>query len=319
MRKTPAEKEVNPPWLERIGPDPIADPALEATLCDAIVREMLIAIGRAPDGPARRLLGPLLRPPAARFVRLMAGADACVARSGMAAGARWLLPHLVQGVDVRGATEIPASGPVLIASNHPGAYDSVAIIANLPSRPDLMVLASDVPFLHHLSAVSAHLIFVPPELHQRMGAIRAMIRHLQAGGALLTFASGVVDPDPDLLPGAHEAVETWYPSLALALRRVPETQVVVTIVSSVVARRYLRSPIVRLAPGGWRRRKLAEFLQISTQLIFSRQAPLIPRVSFAAPIAARDLPARADGPITIAEVITRAQRLLAVHMEASPR
>ena len=251
---------------------PLTDQALEIDLRDYIVREMLLAIGRAPDGAARRLLGPFLRIPATRFARLMAGTDAVVGRSTMTAGAQWLLPQLVAGVAVRGAETIPLTGPLLVASNHPGAYDSVAIIASLPPRADLMILASDVPFLRRLPAIGAHTIYVSPDPHARMGVIRAMIRHLEAGGAVMTFGSGLVDPDPDLLPGAAEALEIWYESLAIALRRVPQTQVVVSIVSSVVAPQYMRSPLTRLKQDGWERRKLAEFLQIGAQLLFSKEA-----------------------------------------------
>jgi hypothetical protein len=290
--------------------------ALESDLRDAILREMLLATGRATDGPARLLLGPLLRPPAARFARLMAGADACVAQSGMTAGAAWLLSQLVQGAEVRGADAIPANGPVVIASNHPGAYDSVAIIAHLPARGDLAVLASDIPFLRRLPSISTNLIFVSPNPHERMGTVRAMIGHLQAGGALMTFGSGLVDPDPDLLPGAAEALETWYESLALVLRRVPETRLVLTIVSGVVAPAYMRSPLTRLASAGWERRKLAEFLQISMQLLTTRKPALTPRVSFGKPIAAADLAARTGEPITMQPIVERAKALLEAHMAA---
>ena len=294
-----------------------ADRALEIDLRDYIVREMLIAFGRAPDGVALRVLGPFLRIPATRFARLIAGTDAVVGRSTMTAGAQWLLSQLVTGVEVRGAETIPPAGPLLIASNHPGAYDSVAIIASLPPREDLMVLASDVPFLRRVPAIGAHTIYVSPDPYARMGAIRAMIRHLEAGGAVMTFGSGLVDPDPDLLPGAAEALDTWYESLAIALRRVPQTQVVVSIVSSVIAQQYMRSPLTRLKQDGWERRKLAEFLQIGSQLLLSKKAPLTPRVSFSQPVTAADLPAEPGQPITMRPIIERAKALLAEHMNHS--
>jgi hypothetical protein len=294
------------------------DLTLEDNLRDYILREILIAIGRSPDGPARRLLGPILRPPAQRFSRLMAGADRRVGQEGMVAGAQWLLPQLVDGVDVRGADDIPAQGPVLIASNHPGAYDSVAIIASLPPRPDLMVLASDIPFYRRLPAIGAHLIYVSPDPHERMGVIRAMIRHLEAGSAVMTFGTGLVDPDPDLLPGAREALRGWHESLALVVRRVPQTQVVVAIVSSVLAKEYLRSPVTRLKRDGWERRKLAEFLQVSSQLLFSRKPALRPRVSFGRPVVADDLRGGPGEPITIQPIIARADELLTAHMAAAP-
>ena len=296
----------------------VADRTLEIDLRNSIVREMLIAVGRSPDGVAHRILGPFLRIPASRFARLFAGTDAIIGQSTMTAGAQWLLSNLVTGVEVRGAETIPQTGPLLVASNHPGAYDSIAIIANLPPRADLTVLASDVPFLRRVPNIGAHTIYVSPDPHARMGAIRAMIRHLEADGAVMTFGSGLVDPDPDLLPGAAEALEIWYESLALALRRVPQTQVVVSIVSSVVAPQYMRSPLTRLKQDGWERRKLAEFLQIGSQLLFSKKAALTPRVSFSQPIIAADLPAEPGQPITMRPIIERAKALMAEHMVAAP-
>ena len=123
------------------------------------------------------------------------------------------------------------------------------------------------------------MIFVSPDPHARMGVIRAMIRHLETGGALMTFGSGLVDPYPDLLPGAAEALETWYNSLAIVLRRDPETRLVLSIGSSVVAPNSMRSLLTRLKQDGWERRKLAEFLQIGSQLMFSKKATVTPRCS----------------------------------------
>jgi len=295
----------------------VVDRALEIDLRDYIVREMLIAFGRAPDGVALRILGPLLRIPATRFARLIASTDAIIGQSTMSAGSQWLLSQLVTGVTVRGAEAIPLTGPLIVVSNHPGAYDSVAILASLPPRTDQMIVASDVPFLRRLPAIGAHTIYVSPDPHARMGVIRAMIRHLETGGALMTFGSGLVDPDPDLLPGAAAALETWYDSLAIVLRRVPETRLVLSIVSSVVAPQYMRSPLTRLKQDGWERRKLAEFLQIGSQLMFSKKATVTPRVSFSRPIRAADIPAEPGQPITMRPIIERAKALLAEHMDHS--
>jgi hypothetical protein len=321
MTSQPVEAADGSPLLEAtsVAPDAAAERPLEFDLRDAIVREMLIAAGRAPDGPASRILGPFLRIPASRFARLMAGTDAVVGRETMTAGAQWLLPQLVEGSIARGADALPTAGPLLVVSNHPGAYDSVTLIANLPPRADLMVPASDVPFLRRLPGIGQHLLYVSPDPHARMSVIRATIRHLEAGGAVMTFGSGLVDPDPDLLPGAAEALDIWYESLALALRRVPQTRVVTAIVSSVIAPQYMRSPLTRLKQDGWERRKLAEFLQIGTQLLFSKKAPLTPRVSFSRPVVAADLPAEPGQPITMQPIIALAKALLAEHMAAASK
>ena len=100
-----------------------------------------------------------------------------------------------------GKERIPEEGPLIVASNHPGAYDSIAIISNLP-RQDLKVIVSDVPFLRSLPAVSQRLIFTPSGPYSRMAALRGLLRHVQEGGAALIFPSGLVDPDPAFMPEA---------------------------------------------------------------------------------------------------------------------
>ena len=277
-------------------------------------REMLIALGRAPDDPARRLLGPILRPPAARFARLMARTDRAVAQAGIVAGARSLASDLWLDVAVRGAEQIPTKGPLLVASNHPGAYDSPAVISNLP-RNDLMIAASDIPFLRRLPAIGAHLIYVSPDTGARMAAIRAMIRHLRSDGAIFIYGTGLVDPDPGLMPGPREALESWSDSLALMLRAVPTTHLVVTIVSDVLAASCLRSPLTRLKADGWERRKLAEFLQISLQVLFAIRYNLRPRVSFAPPIPGSALNEGETQSVT-RRIVARAAALLTNHMES---
>ncbi len=57
-----------------------------------------------------------------------------------------------------------------------------------------------------------------------MAAARSGIRHLQNGGALLLFGTGLIDPDPAVYPGAEKEIENWSPSIDLFLRHVPECE-----------------------------------------------------------------------------------------------
>src|SRR5512135_2002487 len=85
-----------------------------------ILDEIFIALKQPPHGVARRIFGPLLKLPARRFAAMMAEVDRRVALNGIVAAAQWLLTQIVTGIDARGTEHIPASGPVLVASNHPG-------------------------------------------------------------------------------------------------------------------------------------------------------------------------------------------------------
>src|SRR5512143_1696988 len=233
-----------------------------ADLTRFIIDEIFIALKLPPHGMARRIFGPLLTLPARRFAVLMTEVDRRVALNGVVSAAQWLLTQIVTGVDARGTDNIPPSGPVLVASNHPGAYDTIALIASI-GRDDLKIIASGVPFARSLIATSPHLIYVNPDnlgAPDRMVAIRSGIRHLQDGGALLIYPSGIVDPDPDMAPGLAESIGTWSGSLDVFLRRAPQTCVVPVIVSSVLSPHYYDNPLVKMPKTDWEKRKLAEMI-----------------------------------------------------------
>jgi hypothetical protein len=282
-----------------------------------VVDEFMIALGLSPQGLARRALDPLLRVPAGRFARLAGGLEDHLVTSGLVTAMSWLLSQLVESVEVRGAEHVPVEGPLLVASNHPGAYDGVAIMASL-GRDDVKVVISDVPLTRALPAVAQHLIYVTPGTSGRMAAVRSMIRHLRAGGALLIFPSGLVDPDPDLQPGSEQALETWSPSLELLLHRVPEASLVVSIVSGVLARSSMHSPFTRLAREAWKKRKLAEFLQVSQQLVFSKGFDLDVRLSFGEPVTAADLGNEGASQQLLPTIVENARAVLRAHAMWSP-
>jgi len=283
-----------------------------------IIDEIVIALKQPPHGVARRFLGPLLKFPARRFAVLMAEVDRRVALNGIVDAARWLLTQIVAGIDARGTKNIPASGPVIIASNHPGAYDSVALIASI-GRDDLRIIASGVPFTRSLIATSPHLIYMnsdDPGAPDRMVAIRSGIRHLQEGGALLLYPSGIVDPDPDISSGLEESIGAWSGSLDIFLRRAPQTCVVPAIVSSVLSQHYFNNPLVKIPKTVWEKRKLAEMIQVSWQMIRNKPIDLTPRLTFgegASGASLRDAKGRC-----LPAIIAQAQHTLTRHRLTLP-
>jgi hypothetical protein len=275
----------------------------------AIVREIVVAMGLPPEGWQRRLLEPLFWRPAHRFTRLFTEFNDLTAVHGLSAGARWLQQFFVRDCHVYGAENLPAQGPLLVASNHPGGYDSVLLTANL--RDDLRILASGVPFTMGFPAIREHLIFVTPDPRQRMSAIRAAIQHLQAGGAVLTFATGLVDPDPACMPGSEETLQTWSKSLEIFLRKAPQTQIVPAIVSGILSRRSLKTPLLALARQDWEKRKLAEILKIIQLMIYHRPSGDIPSISFGRPICADGL----EQAVRMPAILAQAGSLLEEHAQ----
>jgi hypothetical protein len=287
-----------------------------STLNSHITDEILAAFGFEKTSWPRKLFWPIFWLPAQLFAHLAAGVEQNVAQFGLAEAAAFLLPRFVKSVRVTGADKIPEKGPLLVASNHPGAYDSVAILANLP-RADLKVVVSDVSLLRSLPALDQRLIYTPDGVPGRMTALLNMIRHLQGGGAVLIFATGFVDPDPEVLPGAEEKLADWSPSLELALRHVPEAKILPAIVSGVLSSASLQSPLLRFQKEAWRQRKLAEFLQVMQQLVFHRDYGLTPHISFGEPLTAAELVKLSPTGEVMPEIIAQARNLLKQHMQTA--
>jgi hypothetical protein len=286
--------------------------AIIEALRDRITRDIHAALGLANARWSYRPLELLLRAPLHRFAHLVARFDEWVDHLGFAEAARQALPWFIGDYGTCGVEHVPAEGPLLITANHPGAYDSLLIAASA-GRDDLKVVAGDIGFLQGLPAIKEHVVFRTQDLHVRVGALRAAIRHLEAGGALLIFPSGRIDPDPEVLPGGQDALREWSPSVELMLRRVPEAQVLVTIVSGVLASACVRNPLTRLWKSATVRQGVAEGFQIIQQILFDRQFALFPRVSFAEPVTFEDLRGAAGFSEAMETLIERAQGLLAHH------
>jgi hypothetical protein len=278
---------------------------------EKITDEICRALGFSPAGAARRLLGPLFRYPAGRFAGIIARADDEIRSSGLSGGARSVLADFSLKPAVRGAESIPRDGPLLIVSNHPGAYDSLAIMASVP-RKDLKVVISDVGFTRAFAAAREYYIYAPRDTAGRMKALRASIGHLAGGGALLLYAHVDVEPDPETSPGAREALEDWSRSIEIILRRVPDTRLQVSIASGILMPRFLNSPLVRIRRTAPQRQKLAEFLQVSWQMVRPRSVQPKIHLSFSAPVEGRELPR--DG--LMPAVVAMAERLLEDHLAA---
>ena len=265
------------------------DPQLVTRIRQTITKEIYLAFGRSDHWWGRRIFDPLLWLPVQRFAIRAAQFDADVAGPGLAAAARNMLSGFVENVCVYGAENIPESGPLLLAGNHPGAYDSLAIVTGV-RRDDVHVVASGVDFTRSLPVIARRLIYVTPDAGMRMKAVRECLRHLQSGGTLLIFPTGLVDPDPGLWPDeAYQTLQNWSQSLALLLQRAPETQLVIVTTSHVLSESAARSHLIRLVNQEWQRRRLAEYVQVIQQLALGRKFHLLPRVSFAPPVSVRGM------------------------------
>lgn len=270
-----------------------------ATPLDELTRinsdDLLVSLGLGGVRRGRSLLERLCRGPARRLARQVLTYDALVASAGLQVGAAWALGQYVCRVAVDGQDALPRAGPLLIVSNHPGLYDTIALFAAIP-RSDLRIVAADRPFLRALANTSRHLLTVGEAASERVGVIRASARHLRSGGALLTFPGGRIEPDPAVLPGAVAALGGWSASIAVFARLVADLTVVPVVVSGVLSAAALRHPLARLR-GPEHHQLLAATLQV---LFPSLQRGTV-RVSFGRPLCAAGLPGDALGEAIVAE------------------
>jgi len=182
----------------------------------------------------------------------------------------------------------------MILSNHPGAYDSVAIGSLVP-RKDFSIIVGEIPLYYALEKASPHLIYAPParDTAGRMVTLRKAVEHLKEGGSLLQFGGGTIEPDPAVQPGAAEWFSRWSGSVEIMLRKAPETQVVFTIASGVLLKRFFNHPLARLRSHPVARRRLAEFMQVLQQFTFPKTVQAVPRLHFSEPLPAAQLLAEA--------------------------
>lgn len=286
------------------------DHTLMQVLRSSLLEDMLKDLANSRRQWLARLLRLLAWPSATRFAEIAATFDDYVKRLGFNDAMRQIMPYFVSDLRLNGEDDIPSEGPLLVISNHPGAFDSIAISAALP-RNDLKIVATGYPFLQRLPAASQHLIFVSAAAQERMAAVRSAIRHLQQNKSLLIFPSGRVEPDPAILPGASQAMSGWSPSLELILRRAPDTRILVTIASGVLSPLFLNNPLIKL----WREKRdpqtVAEVIQVVTQMLFPNRVHLAPQILFDQAVTLPELANPAGGVSITDSIIARARQMLA--------
>lgn len=278
------------------------------TLTDTLLDEIVNAVGLRKTPVARRTFGLFFRRAADRLSSIGLAADRMIRTDGFPAACQWMMSHWVGNVTTRGAENIPPEGPLLVVSNHVGAYD-ILVVPSQINRPDLKIISSDILYLKNLPHACEHLIFLTDEPHVRMAATRAGVRHLQAGSALLLFGTGRIDPDPAFSAEAEKHLESWSPSIDLFLRMAPQVKVVLSIASGFLTSRWINHPLTRLRRVDWEKRRIAEFGQVLQQLFFPGTIYVSPSVSFAPPVTAEEL-----GENPRQKLIEQAKRLLADHL-----
>jgi hypothetical protein len=282
-------------------------------LSRSLVVELAGSIGLRNSTLAQRLIWPLFRPVTDRLASIGVTFDRNIAEYGISKAMKAALADFISTVHTRGTQEIPSKGPLLVVSNHPGTYDSLIISSTL-QRDDLQIISSDIPFLMNLPRAHSHFFFVSQDPSNRMMATRKAIRHLENNGSLLLYGFGHLDPDPAVYEDAASYIDRWSPSLDLFLKIVPQARLLITIVSHVVSRKWRNSVLYWLRRSPLDRRRLVEFGQVISQLLFPHRLMLSPFISFSPPVGLQDLRAEIGSERVLPGIIQHARAVLATHM-----
>jgi hypothetical protein len=239
-------------------------------------------------------------------------------RDHIQTGLSTAMENAVQGfihdVTTRGQENIPSNGALLVISNHPGTYDGL-IISSALRRDDLCLISGDIPFLKNLPQANKHFFFTSDNDQARMVAARQAIRHLQIGGAVLLYGFGHIDPDLAIYDDTASTIEKWSPSIDLFLKVVPEAKVLITLTSHVVSPAWRHSLLYYLRSSPLERRRLVEFGQVMTQLLFPGTFRQSPCISFASPVTTETLQMESTSRRLLPAVIARGKALLIDHMD----
>lgn len=226
---------------------------------------------------------PLVNGPARDITRLVFQYERRVGETDLVQASQWLLPRFTRSVRALDFPEptIGPGRPLLVVGNHAGIMDAMTLFAWL-DRPDLKVITAERQILTLLPNIGRHLIMLE-DGEGRVRALRRAIAHLRAGGALLNFPAGRIEPDPAHYAGASQALAEWSTAgIELFARRVPELTILPVAISGVISTRALRSLPARLYREGRRRSWVAATLQV----MFTRWRDCEVTLRFGAPLAA---------------------------------
>lgn len=221
----------------------------------------------------------LLHDRARNLARIAADFDARTGCDGLPIGSTWFLGAFGVRVFVEGQHPIPPSGPVIVAANHPGLTDTLALMASI-GRDDLRPVADANPFLTSLDHVKQQLLLIPEGPNNRNHFFRSAVRHLKQGGSLLYFPYGEIEPDPAQRGDAASTLADWSDSVVRLSQLAGGVPVVPAAVSGVF------HPGLYCWPG-WhliRDLKTREAIIATVQYAFRRWRPVMVTVRYGKPI-----------------------------------
>jgi 1-acyl-sn-glycerol-3-phosphate acyltransferase len=245
--------------------------------------EIAAAVGAGGAPAAMRALVELVaRVPSRRLGRSLARFDASIAERGLAAAARSALASFGVRLEVEGGA--PEHGAALLVTNHPGAYDALAMMAST-GRDDVALVAADRAFLRAMPGLSEHLVFVADAeagAAARMLGLRRALAWLASGRALVQYGAGAIEPDARFTRPGEDVLGAWAEGTSVLAARAARlgAPIVPVFISGVHSARAKRLPFVR-----WAERRGITTVAPLVQATLPGFRDVVITVRFGAPIA----------------------------------
>jgi len=293
------------------------DDSLKEQLYQTAINGSLFSLNIPNILMTRWLVGRLLGGWLSNILDVALEFDDKIVTDSLTSACGWISEKCGLPIRANGSERVPADGPVLLAANHPGYFEGMAIAAQLP-RQDLKVLVGGIPYFSKLPNMKEYIMYTDRSTDRNILALRKVIRHLKSNGIVLIFPTGHADPDPESMEGAHHRFEDWSDSIAMIMRRVPETRLVPVVVSGILEPQFLNHPLARLQKETVPMLRVAGFFQIYSQFRTPGRLPMShPRVSFGIPVDGRTLAQQAGKKGAMSHIIRMGQSLLVEHMALS--
>ena len=281
-------------------------------LSDSLIDEIVGAVALPKTRFTHWLGWHLFRKITNSFAHIAAPFDQIVGSEGLPKASEFCLSFFCSEVRAEGIDNIPLTGPLLLATNHPGAYDGLTIFSQMP-RKDIMWISTEIPLFRLLPNLQEHILFASREdSRNRMVVLRNAIKHLQNGGVLVYFAAGHRDPDPDVYHGATKAIDTWMDVFDMFYKYVDDLQVQPVVVSGVVSKHWAGHWFPNIRRKQIDQQRLAEFGQVISQLLHPKKILFSPSISFGKPYTKVDL--QGGDNTTLQKIIALEKSLLLQHV-----
>lgn len=253
------------------------------TLTQINLNDLVSSFGWEKQPLSAAILRRIFIRPARTFAQQMVEFDSATGQAGLAVASKQTLrAHYVKDMRVHGNENIPANGPTLFLSNHPGMVDTLALFSAI-NRPDLRIIAVHRPFLMSLVNVSKQLSYISDDSAVRIRTTRQISSHLRNGCSALTFPAGEIEPDPTVYDDAEDSLNNWTDSAGVFIRFARDTKIVPVLVSGVVWDKAVRHFLTRIKRTRIERDKLAAAIQVFPMMI-NNFRPTTVHVQFAKPI-----------------------------------